>query len=322
MHHGQPAVVALRTDLTAVCTPCRLRFSRRHERCPRCGGEPLDLRLGAARERVTSLCVPAWQPPASPGERWRRGRQHIEWLADWAWPLVLSGSARWFPRGLILAAMLGGFLRGGDGLVMASLAAAVVMILAAFVLLVGGKVVLDGLLAIAVGASWLFAGVERTWRLSRYRQALSRRRRLTLFEEPAVRGARVRGRVRTVDEPVVSPRGFRCAAFRVVGQAAWGDVDDAVAARLVVDTEWGPVELDPATTVFELPAGAPSASTQTLPHFPPGPVPARLAESLLLDGDEVELEGAVEERMVPDGYRGQTISRRLVGPLRVTPCRP
>jgi hypothetical protein len=133
------------------------------------------------------------------------------------------------------------------------------------------------------------------------------------IERDAEGQVRVRGVVR-VSAPLTSPvGGAPCAAFRVVGEAPGGRVDDAgltsfevvgdAGEHVVVRGGVGTVVLDvDAHARVVRPDGQLARFLEERGAFPAlGPV--RLAEAVLAPGDRVVVEGRAEETLHADGYR-------------------
>ncbi len=286
----------MRTDRTTICAACALRLPSGAS-CPRCGGTDL---YDMTRPRARSAALAALR-------RWARPAG-LRRLGDGLERLVLGYLRYGVGTVCALAAVVGLLLEGSLG---AALTAAV-LALGVQVMVFGTGALLFGLCNLL----WTVFG----WLVSAVRGASGEKARHGRFrllpgdppELPAVRTERVRGRVR-VAEPVPSPLGHEpCAAFRLVGEGPFGPVDDAggttfeVAgeeggARVVLGS--GAVEVDvPETPRIVRPDRDLERFLAERGLYPDrGPV--RLAESVLRDGDLVEVEGQAEEVTAVDGYR-------------------
>jgi hypothetical protein len=300
----------MRTDQTTLCTRCAVRFAPA-KRCPRCGGARLhDLRH--ARDRKAAL--PLLRAVA--GHR-------AEWLAE-AIERVLIAYVRWgfalltgvaFVVGLIEVSSVNG------AIVVACLAAgAQILVVVALVGVVSAISVLVR----------VFAAIARP--LGRSRSAPPERRQVLPLPAPVAAATTDRerfvGRVRC-RSPLVSPVGHeRCAAFRVVGDAPGGAIDDAGLAPFelvdddgevcVVSEAAGTVLLDPESPARTVrPDDALRAFLDERGAYCElGAV--RLAEAVLREGDRVIIDGVADATQRADGYRDS----RIVHVLRDMPGAP
>ncbi len=289
----------MRTDQTSLCVPCRVRFAA-SDRCPRCGGEALDLTSPEARERARALLrevprrAPAWvrRLVPSPGCV----------LAAVLTVIVLATFA-----GMGFGSLLGGWA------VMAAFFVVPTVATIVWVLLLGrawdrlmprlaelrGEPAAEGLMILPAGArppTPLPAIALHAMEL----------------EAPPDRKI-VEGRLR-VTAPVHSPlTGLEHAAFRVVGSHGGAAIDDAAIGAFTIESDDGVVTRvtgGAGSVALETPAPAPVAWTAELASFLEPRTLAdageevRTAEGALRDGDRVVVEGVVREVPRPDGYRG------------------
>ena len=129
----------------------------------------------------------------------------------------------------------------------------------------------------------------------------------------------LRGTVR-VAQPITSPLGHAaCAAFRVVGDGPLGVVDDGGVTAFEIVGDHGVAEIRAGAAAIGLDVTKVPAVVRpdvALRRFLaergifPEMGPLRLAESVLADGEEVEVVGQAEMRRRAEGYRGQ--AERLV----------
>jgi len=131
---------------------------------------------------------------------------------------------------------------------------------------------------------------------------------------PSFKRATVRGKVRCA-HPLTAPITRRaCAAFRILGHAPFGPVDDARFAPFEVMTDEGPVQLEGAAATVALEN---FGKRLTLTPKDKAIVDflqprclclatgeAVLEEAILRSGDDVIIEGSFDEIAQPDGYRG------------------
>jgi hypothetical protein len=122
-----------------------------------------------------------------------------------------------------------------------------------------------------------------------------------------------------IRRPVTSPLGMRCAVWQVRGRGPTGLLDDAgvgsfdvvrhgkILARVECDDAlvdlgredpWLPRQVDDGLAAFLRVRGA-------MAHT------ARVAETVLRDGDEVEVSGLVDDELVTDGRRGSGAAPRF-----------
>ncbi len=293
----------MRTDQTMLCTRCAVRFSPA-KRCPRCGGARLhDLRR--AHERKTAL--PLLRAVAS---------NRAEWLAETV-ERVLVGYVRWGFALLTGVAFVAGWVETSataGGVLVACLAAIAQVVLV---------VALVGVVSAISVLARVFSAVARP--LGRAGAASPARRQVLPLPAPVAAATTERqsftGRVRC-RTPLLSPVGHeRCAAFRIVGDAPGGAIDDAGIAPFEVIGEDGAVcvvaecvgtvslELEsPARTVR--PDEALRAFLDERGAYSElGAV--RLAEAVLREGEAVTVEGVADDTVRADGYRDSRIVRVL-----------
>ncbi len=277
----------MRTDRTWVCVACALRCC--DTTCPRCGARyNYDLRDPRAAEQIARRAFRAG-PEARRAERLSHG---LAWyqtkhnLVQYLLPAIftlgfavaLLGKHFWYVPKLLLA-----------GYVVCWIVLAVVIAVARTAL----EVKRDALAARGV----------RSFGLAPAREPASSFKRAT-----------VRGRVRCA-HPLTAPITRRaCVAFRLLGHAPFGPVDDARLAPFEVVTDEGPVQLEgTAATVALENFGKPltlKLKDQPIVDFlqPRGLClaagEATLEEAILRVGDEVIIEGSFDEIAQPDGYRG------------------
>ena len=142
--------------------------------------------------------------------------------------------------------------------------------------------------------------------------------------EPAVPRGRItiRGTVRMrggIRAPVC---GEEVAAFRLFGSTPDGPIDDGAATRFeIMSAEDLPVVVEGASALVDLAPGEVgdvdlSSELATYLHhrspFRPKP-PVLLAESVLRDGDPVEVIGSFTERAAPAGYRDNAWQKVMIG---------
>ncbi len=133
---------------------------------------------------------------------------------------------------------------------------------------------------------------------------------------PAADRGVARGLVRVVTSVTSPLSNTPCAAFRIVGTGPTGALDEALAGTFDVLVDGAPpirVEADPATVDLPLPADPPverHAARGPLARFmrERGACPhlgsLTIAETLLRDGDVVEVNGTPQQEMRPGaGYR-------------------
>jgi hypothetical protein len=287
----------LRTDLDRVCLSCLSRTAS-VAACPSCGRALADLR----DDEVRKGAMQRLERRAAELEReWRAKRDRLQRSGFVQGDELDRANHTMFWLGLLLAGISIPLLWLGVPLWIA-----------------GG-----GPLAAVLAAGW-----HLRRRLRRLPASLAPRVPVNLLLPPApFDAAGVRGRVRR-RRLLVSPVGEReCVAFRLVGRIGSFDVDDAAGVDFDVVRDDGrsmPVSLDHA--VLQLPSGerVPVGRHRPLVEFarqrglPSGRPEAELAESVLLDGDEVIVIGTVDRVAEPDGYR----ETRWVETLRGTPDSP
>ena len=300
----------MRTDQTMLCTRCAVRFAPA-KRCPRCGGSRLhDLRR--AHDRKTAL--PLLRAVAS---------SRAEWLGEFV-ERGLVAYVRWGFALLTGAAFLIGLIdtqSTGLAMVVALIAAGAQTLLV---------VVLVGLVSAVSVLARVFAAIVRP--LARGGVPRPLRRQVLPLPAPVatatIERKRFHGRVRCAN-PLVSPLGHeRCAAFRVVGDAPGGAIDDSGIAPFEVvgdDGEICVIAESAGTLSIE-----PESSARTVrpddalrsfleergAYCELGAV--RLAEAVLRDGDRVIVDGVPDDVLHADGYRDS----RVVQVLRDVPGAP
>jgi hypothetical protein len=131
---------------------------------------------------------------------------------------------------------------------------------------------------------------------------------------------RVRGRVRLL-EPVIAPlSGERVAAFRLMGNAWGGQVDDSGGGIIEVDPDDGSapirIDLSAATIALDVEESEDVVSLSAeLGRFLeerwlyPEKGPVRIAEATLGDGDPIELDAVVSSETTPEGYRETRVAQ-------------
>ena|GEM_PF-3120661 len=287
----------MRTDQHLFCPRCFVRFSP-SQACPRCrGGELFDLRDPGAYARVVEARDAARD--GGSGER----------AAD----AVARG------------------IRAGVGIVGATIGYGV---LVSLIDAAAGANVPDPVAAVAVAALillfltsictvMLLVPLAIVWiglRLAGHGDVVLRPVSVPGRASPAKRDDAprdvVRGRVRA-RAPLASPIAHApCAAFRLVGGNSGGTLDDGGATTFEVEGEHGVVAIvDGETATVALDPARPcpcSGDDEALRAFlEPRAVypelgPLRLGEALLVDGDEVIVEGTALSRVHPQassGYR-------------------
>jgi hypothetical protein len=175
--------------------------------------------------------------------------------------------------------------------------------------------VLLGLVATWVGLKSLLglAAAPRTQRIG-----LAIHSPLPAPRAPTAR--RIRGRVRLV-APVIAPlSGERVAAFRLLGNAFGGEVDDSGGGVIEVDPDDGgaPIRIDlsAATIALDVDDSDDAVTpSEELRHFLterwlyPDAGPVRVAEASLVDGDPIELDAVVSAEATPEGYRQTKVAQ-------------
>lgn len=140
---------------------------------------------------------------------------------------------------------------------------------------------------------------------------------------PAPRSAdarRVRGRVRVLSGVIAPLGGAEVAAFRIMGQAWGGTVDDSGGGVIEVIPEDGaaPIRIDLCSATISLDASEPErevAPSEALTRFLeerwlyPTRGPLRISEATLADGDPVELDAVVLASTSPEGYRQTKVAQ-------------
>lgn len=230
----------------------------------------------------------------------------------------MSAWLRWGVPGAVTVAFLIGSWLTGSMLTGAVLAIAALWVLLALVFIVIGIVQIAALLAWPFRALATMLASRPTVRPRSLPRVLPIDDRALLAESELVE---VRGIVR-VKQPVASPLGHKpAAAWRVVGDAPLGEIDDAGATRFeVVDGEGQAIEIDPAHAYVALEVD--EAPRMVRPDAPleqylverglaPDGASLRLAETVLADGDPVVVEGAIEVVNEPDGYRDARPKSRM-----------
>lgn len=284
----------MRPDLTSLCTTCAVRYARDVTVCPVCGGEMLA--MTKPRDRARAREELAMRVP-------KRVERTVEQEDDGRRP---SGERL---KGLLATLFPGAGIAAG-GVLVAS----------------GDRV--TGLLVVLVSISvtvWVVSLVFSRRRRGPHRVATRIAHRVTRPAPPPVvdgveRGTRVEGVVRTrgtLRSPLTETA---CAAFRVRGATQVAELDDAGVTTFDVVTAEGEevavaeggatVELEVGETQVMKPHGALRAFLKDRGALADGP--GRFAESLLRDGDEVVVEGAVESHVTGDTYRGTRDTRSIV----------
>lgn len=293
----------MRTDQTMLCTRCAVRFAPA-KRCPRCGGAHLhDLRR--AHDRKTAL--PLLRAVAS---------SRVEWLTD-AVERVLVGYVRWGFGLVTFAAFIVGRVElssTGGAVLIAGLAA----VAQVFVV-----VVLVGLVSAISVIVRIVAAIARPF--GRERASKPGRRQVLPLPAPVAAATterqRFAGRVRC-RSPLMSPVGHeRCAAFRIVGDAPGGVIDDSGIAPFEIVGEDGEVCVVAeavGTVSLELENSARTVRPDDAlrmfldergAYCELGVV--RLAEAVLQEGDRVVVDGVADDTLRADGYRDSRIVRVL-----------
>lgn len=123
---------------------------------------------------------------------------------------------------------------------------------------------------------------------------------------------RLRGRVRALEKMASPVSRTPCIAFRLVGETSAGAVDDGNAAtfELVSGKDRYRVEMGDAT--LDIPIGTAPSLQSVEPDLQeflarrglfPERGPVQLSEALVTDGDLVEVEATIDERLANEGYR-------------------
>lgn len=339
----------LRTDRTSACLECLVRHAAATV-CPRCGGDrSVDLRDPDGRARALRR-IASGEPPRrtrrSAVKAWRSFLQRLSrrlephfddgypsflfnwklwavWIAFWTLfgaifqPFPLPDK-RWF-----MQAVFGAIAPGWAGIMIAVPMLVLSLLVAA--LIVAGTLfipclAIDGARALLGGLPDALHRARRrplTLALDAHDTALSPARQT---KSPPMRGV-VKART-----PLRAPlSGRACAAYRLVGDAASGPIDDAALGELELELSDGTrAVLSTSAASVDLPVPGARVAVEgndALSTFladrsvPRSAARVRLAEAVLADGDEVEIEGAATiEHTQSDGYRQTTPILRLEPP--------
>jgi hypothetical protein len=272
----------VRTNQTTLCPRCALRFWPT-SRCPRCKKlGVIDLRDPAARKRCAD---------GIHREPWWYRAMPVSGLA-YGITVLLCGPAAGLAIGLSL-----------EGLVGADLAT---------------------LLGLGTGgATWALA--HEAWKRLDFREAQSRPVRP--FGSPPLSPhasrAALSGVVRIGSAVPSALTRTPCAVFRLRAVASGTELDDGGGADFALELEGGErvtVEIDGGATVdlttvwvdVDASALAPGSLRYLAERgLELGAVPTAWEEAVLCDGDRAEVHGTIEQRPVPEGYRGSRTTRVL-----------
>jgi uncharacterized membrane protein len=286
----------VRTDLTYLCPRCSVRFSPA-VRCPR-----RDSRC------VYDLRRARWRKKAFEVLENRETIRCLGRLTDRADRLVI-GYVRFGFVGLCVTAALVTWVSTPKPAT--ALTAAVFAAFAQILLAVAALGVTS--LGVVIGSA-----LGRLVARGRAPPPSQKRKRVAPLSPPMARDApgqvRVAGTVRVTD-PVPPPLGGApCAAFRLVGEAPGGLVDDAALTSFEVLGDGGKlvvVQGKLATVMLDIPSPPRVVRPDTrLTRFLedrgvfPEREPLRLAEAVLVSGDRVVVMGRGEEALRGEGYRG------------------
>jgi len=276
-------VCVVRSDRTRICTACRARFSAaQSEACPICEREQTVHDGRGAQERDRAMQVLAHRRGGGRG-----------WIGLDGAPSG-TGSRK---RGLIaLAAVMGG---------------------AILVVILGAQLGFSPIVPLVLLGAGVFG-----WVVLRP-MVVARQSGPTLelaihTPTPGKRSdeaRRLRGRVRILEGVPAPVSGEPCAAFRVVGHAHGGQIDDAGGGviEIVPESDDGPpVRIDLSAATISIDVANPPRVVQASPGLGrfleerwlfPDAGPIRIAEATLVDGDSIELDAVILEETTPQGYR-------------------
>ncbi len=283
------ATLAARTDQTKLCRSCVARFGGIV--CPACGdASPFDLSRAAERKRAND-----WIAALQPGSAMN--------------PFIGSGGrGSWLvPAGLLAVAVVWTIIALRSGFWIAW--------------------------ALAVAFGWMFIArvmfgtvVPRVPR-EKLPKAVASFQVIGVLppELPPASADRIlrKGSVHCEELLVAPLSGTPCVAFRLVGRVGDCLVDDGAAASFTLVPRDGPaVTVLSSASLLELPVrGAPAqaGALDRVRSFLAGrgvdasKDPVELAEGILANGEEVEVEGTLESVASGAGYRGTAHSELVVG---------
>jgi len=293
----------MRTDQTMLCTRCAVRFPPA-KRCPRCGDSRLhDLRR--AHDRKTAL--PLLRAVASSRADWLAEAVERALVAYVRWGFALITAVAFVVGGLETSSMSGGFLVA----MLAAIAQIVVV------------VALVGISSVISVLARVFAAITRP--LGRSGPARPVRRQVLPLPAPVAAATterkRFHGRVRC-SSPLISPVGHeRCVAFRIVGDAPGGVIDDAGMTPFevvredesvcVIAESVGTIAIEPDSAARTVrPDDALRAFLDERGAYSElGAV--RLAEAIVREGDHIIVDGVADDTLRADGYRDSRVVRVL-----------
>lgn len=273
-------MITVRPNQTWLCEACALRFER-PPFCPLCQGPLVDLTDSSARAAALSRM-----------QRETLGSRIVAFISPG------TGSRVAIIVGAIIVLTFAGMFLGAR--------------------LAGGIGWMLGFVAVPAGLTviWML------W-LPNLHIAPDRARRMVrlpigVSEPPAInhdaRRDRVHGRIREAPELIVSPlSGERCVAYRLTGRVGRTAIDEAAATPFALETDCELVEVDPRPATIVLELAEPRRIESVTPQLAellrrcgasPESDQVMLAETRVMVGDELTIEGSVQSASRAAGYRG------------------